>query len=720
MTLTTPDRSTGRSAGADVPRFDAIAKVTGAATYAFEYQVGEAAYVWPVQATIAKGRVLAVDASEALAMPGVLAVLDPSNAPRLHIDGDQAPTGLVQIDPTLAVMQGPHVGYRGEIVAAVIATSLETAREAASAVRVDYEEQHHEVLLHEDVPGIFSPATANAGFPGTVVEGDVEAALAAAPVTVDHRYTTPPEHPSAMEPHATIASWSGGVLTLHESSQGPTDVARVLGPLFGVPEESVHVVSEYVGGGFGSKGVPHAPTVLAAMAALVVDRPVKMALARQQMFSLVPYRTPTVQRVRLGAQRDGRLVAIDHDALHQSSTLVEFTEQTVTATRVMYAAPNMRTAHRLAQLDVPPPHWMRGPGEVPGMYALECAMDELAVELGMDPVELRIVNDTAVEPESGLPFTSRNLVGCLREGARRFGWEQRDPRPGSMREGRWLVGLGVAASTYPCYVAPSAASARAERDGTFVVRVAAVDIGTGARTSLLQIAAEALGVPLAQVRVELGRSRLPAAPFAGGSWGTASWGWAVTKACRTLLGEIEQRAGVVPAEGIEVLADTTEDVQALGSAARHSFGAQFARVQVDADSGFVRVDRLLGVFAGGRVINPRLARSQVVGAMIMGISSALHESLEMDPRFGDFANHDLASYHFAANADVRDVEAVFLEEDDPDLNPMGSKGLGELGIVGTAAAVANAVHHATGTRVRDLPVTLDRVRAGGGLSTGGR
>ncbi|WP_433556116.1 xanthine dehydrogenase family protein molybdopterin-binding subunit [Pseudonocardia xinjiangensis] len=702
MTLTTTGKPTSQSVGADLPRFDAIPKVTGAATYSFEYRVGEAAYVWPVQATVARGRVLRVDPTAALALPGVLAVLDATNAPRLHTADD----------PTLAVMQRPQVSYRGEIVAAVIATSIETAREAASAVHTEYEKQDHHVVLREDDPGIYAPESVNAGFPGTLVEGDVEAALAAAPVKVDRRYTTPGEHPSAMEPHATIASWSGGALTLYESSQGPSEFARVLAPLFGVPEDSVSVISEYVGGGFGSKGLPHPSTVLAAMAARVVDRPVKIALTRQQMFSLVPYRTPTVQRVRLGAQRDGRLVAIDHDALHQSSTLVEFTEQTVTPTRVMYASPNLRTVHRLARLDVPPPHWMRGPGEVPGMFALESAMDELAVELEMDPIEVRIANDTAVEPESGLPFTSRNLVACLREGARRFDWEHRDPRPGSMREGRWLVGLGVASATYPYYLAPSTASVRAEPDGSFVVRIAAVDIGTGARTSLLQIAADALGVGRERVIVELGHSRLPSAPFAGGSWGTASWGWAITKACRALLSELELRAGGVPAEGIETLADTTNDVQALSKAARHAFGAQFARVQVDIDSGSVRVDRLLGVYAGGRIINPRLARSQVLGAMVMGISSALHESLEMDPQFGDFANHDLATYHFAANADVRDVEAVFLEEDDPNLNPMGSKGLGELGIVGTAAAVANAVYHATGTRVRDLPITLERVRAG--------
>ena len=698
-----PATGIGTSVGTDLPRVDAVAKVSGRATYAYEYPADEVAYVWPVQATIVRGRVLQVDAAAALALPGVLTVLDSGNVARLHHEDN----------PTLAVLQDREVRYRGQIVAAVVATGLEVAREAAAAVRVEYEQWEHRVVLREDDPRIYAPETANPTFPGTTVKGDVDAALKSAPVVVEARYTTPPEHTSPMEPHATLAVWTGDTLRLHESTQGPWQAAAMLAPLFGLPEGAVDLVAEYVGGGFGSKGVPHTPTVLAALAARAVDRPVKIALTRQQMFSLAPHRTPTIQRIRLGAERDGRLVALDHDALQHSSTIVEYCEQTATPSRVMYAAPHLRTVHRLVRLDVPPPHWMRGPGEAPGMFALESAMDELALELGMDPVELRVVNDAVRDPESGHPFSSRNLVACLREGARRFGWSQRDPRPGATREGRWLVGTGMAASSYPGYLSPSTAGARALADGTFLVRVAAVDIGTGARTALLQIAADALGVPVDRVRVDLGRSTLPSAPFAGGSWGTASWGWAVTKACRQLRDDLDARGGAVPEDGLEVTADTTEDVAARNDKlARHAFGAQFVRVQVDADSGFVRVDRMLGVFAAGRIINPRLARSQAMGAMVMGLSGALHESLEMDERFGDFANHDLATYHVAAHADVRELDAVFLDEADDDLNPMGVKGIGEIGIVGTAAAIANAVHHATGVRVRDLPITLERVRSG--------
>jgi xanthine dehydrogenase YagR molybdenum-binding subunit len=420
---------------------------------------------------------------------------------------------------------------------------------------------------------------------------------------------------------------------------------------------------------------------------------VTAALTRQQMFDLTGYRTPTIQRIRLGADPAGRLTAITHDVVEQTSTVKEFAEQTATPTRVMYAAPARRTTHRLVRLDVPTPSWMRAPGEAPGMYALESAMDELAVAAGVDPIELRVLNKPAADPESGQPFSSRNLVACLREGARRFGWADRDPEPGIRLDGRWLTGTGVAASTYPARRQPSRATATVE-DGDFVVRIAAADIGTGARTVLTRIAAQTLGAPAERVRVEIGDSALPRAAVAGGSMGTASWGSAVVRACEALL-----------KNGDEGTADTTEDVEADSGFARHAFGAQFAEVRVDIDTGEVRVPRLLGVFAAGRIMDATLARSQFIGGMTMGLGMALMEETIVDEGSGAFLNHDLAQYHVATCADVRDVEAVWIEEDDPHLNPMGAKGIGEIGIVGTAAAIANAVHHATGRRVRDLPIT---------------
>jgi xanthine dehydrogenase YagR molybdenum-binding subunit len=502
-----------------------------------------------------------------------------------------------------------------------------------------------------------------------------------------------------MEPHSTLAVWEGDGVTLYDSNQGAARVRDAVAELFGLAQERVRVISPHVGGGFGSKGLPHPPTILAVLASRATGRPVKLATTRQQMFAVAGYRTPTIQRVRLGAARDGRLTALVHDAFEQTSTLKEFAEQTTVCSRMMYASANRRTTHRLAALDVPTPSWMRAPGECPGMYALESAMDELAVACGLDPVELRVRNDPETDPESGQPFSSRNLVACLREGAARFGWQQRDPTPGVRRAGRWLVGTGVAASTYPARRRAAEAFARVREDGTYVVGLAAADLGTGARTVLTQIAADALGVAPERVKLEIGDSDLPPAGVAGGSMGTTSWGAAVIAACEALLS----------GDGDEAHVDTAEDVKAQAALARHAFGAQFVEARVDVDTGEVRIPRALGVFACGRIINPKLARSQLIGGMTMGISMALHEESVLDREFGDYVNHDFAQYHVATNADIVDVDAVWVEEDDREVSPMGAKGIGEIGIVGTAAAVANAVFHATGIRVRDLPLRLDRL-----------
>ncbi len=432
------------------------------------------------------------------------------------------------------------------------------------------------------------------------------------------------------------------------------------------------------------------------------------------MFAFTGYRTPTIQRMRLGAGEDGRLVAIGHDVVEQTSTIREFAEQTAAATRVMYAAPNRRTTHRLARLDVPTPAWMRAPGECPGMYALESAMDELAVACDLDPIELRVRNEPDVDPERGWRFSSRNLVACLREGAERFGWADRDPRPGARRDGAWLIGTGVAASTYPAYLAPAQARVQARSDGSFVVGIAAADIGTGARTALTMIAADALDAPVEAVTVAIGDSALPPAPMAGGSMGTSSWGSAVVKACAALREELDGHGGVVPEAGLEAHGDTAEDVKARERLSRHAFGAQFAEVRVDTGTGEVRVPRLLGVFAAGRIVNPLTARSQLIGGMTMGLSMALLEESVMDREFGDYLNHDLAQYHVAVCADVPSVEAHWIDERDDELNPLGTKGIGEIGIVGTAAAIGNAVHHATGVRIRELPIAPDRVLAARG------
>jgi xanthine dehydrogenase YagR molybdenum-binding subunit len=691
-----------------MPRVEGFEKVTGAARYAVEHDVEGVVHAAVVQSTVAKGAVRAVDAGAALALDGVLAVLWHENAPRVADDDDLE----------LAVLQRPDVAYRGQIVAVAVAESLEVAREAAALVRVDYEAAPHDVELTADHPKLYKPDKVNPAFDTDTERGDVEAGLAAAATTIDATYSTPAQHNNPMEPHATLALWRDGDLTLYESTQGAPMARNAIAKVLGLDPERVRVIAPHVGGGFGAKGTPKPNAIVAALAARHVQRPVKLAVTRQQMFAITGYRTPTIQRLRLGADTEGRLTAIWHEVFEQSSTLREFAEQTAVPTRTMYATPNCRTSHRLARLDVPTPTWMRAPGETPGMYALECAMDELASAAAVDPVELRIRNEPEVEPESGVPFSSRHLVACLREGAERFGWTGRDPTPGARREGRWLIGTGVASSTYPARRRPSQAVARAEPDGSFVVRIGAADIGTGARTVLTQIAADALAVDPALVTLELGDSALPFAMLAGGSMGTASWGSAVVKACALLSERLGELSGEVPAAGFEVSADTAEDVAADERLERHAFGAQFAEVRVDADTGEVRVPRLLGVFAAGHILNPLTARSQLIGGMTMGLSMALHEESILDREFGDYLNHDFAQYHVAACADVGQLEATWLDEDDAHLNPMGAKGIGEIGIVGTAAAIANAVHHATALRVRDLPLRLDRLLEAG-LSAAG-
>ncbi|WP_175407220.1 xanthine dehydrogenase family protein molybdopterin-binding subunit [Streptomyces sp. TRM64462] len=691
--------------GAPAERIEGRDKVTGSARYAAEHTPPGCAYAWPVPAGVTCGRITSVDTAAALAVPGVHTVLTPFDAPRFAVPPD---------DPELDVLQYDTVPHRGWYIALAVADTLENARAAAAAVRVtcaDHgdEPEPHDVVLAEDHPDTYTPEEANGGYPAHRERGDADAAFAAAPVRVDTAYRVPPLHNHPMEPHAATAHFAGGRLTVYDSSQGSTYVRAVLAALFGLPEDRVTVVSEHVGGGFGCKGTPRPHVVLAAMAAIHTGRPVKLALPRRHLPAVTGHRAPTLHRLRLGAEHDGTLISVSHEVTTHTSRITEFVEQAAVPARVMYASPHSLTTHRVVPLDVPSPSWMRAPGETPGMYVLESAMDELADAVGMDPVELRVRNEPAAEPDSGRPFSSRHLVDCLREGARRFGWHHRDPRPGAHRDGPLLVGTGVAAATYPAYVSPSTATATAYPDGTYTVRVNATDIGTGARTVLAQIAAQALEVPLDAVRIEIGSTRLPRAPLAGGSSGTASWGWAVHQACTDLTTAVAKHEGPLPDDGLTAAADTTDEARRTPPYARHAFGAQFAEVQVDTVTGEVRVRRMLGVFAAGHILNPRTARSQLTGGMIMGLGMALTEDGPMDAAHGDFAASDLASYHVPVHADVPAVEAHWIDEHDSLLNPMGSKGIGELGIVGAAAAVGNAVHHATGVRFRELPLTPDRV-----------
>lgn len=603
--LTTGARAS--AVGTAHTRVEGRDKVTGAARYAGEIPFDGLAHGWLVLSTITRGRVLSVDADPVLGMPGVLTVLHHGNAPRVDIDY----TGMLGMppDPTIAVFQHDRVPHAGWPVALVVAETSEQAREAAESLVVRYEEEAHDVTFPGERPD--ASTGPGPGGPGATEKGDLEAELAASAFVLDAEYSTPEEHHNSMEPHAVTALWDGGRLEVVDSNQGTVWVADELAKLFSLDPASVRVRSEHVGGGFGSKGV-RAHQVAAVMAATSLSRPVRVVMTRRQMFSLAGYRSPTTQRVRLGADAEGRLRALEHRCLSRTSTVHEFIESGAGPARVMYDAPAHHTENRVVELDVPSPTFMRAPGEAPGSFALESAIDELAEQCGIDPIELRLRNEPEVGPVSGLPFSTRNLPACFREGARRFGWADRDPRPGVRREGRWLLGTGTAAASFFAGAAPSTAAVTAEADGTFTVRINAADIGTGARTALTLVAADAFEVPTDRVRVRIGDSDFGSAMIAGGSMGTRSWAWAVTAAA----GELRERLSLgdgIPPEGITVRSDTTEAVGALAQKERHSFGAQFAEVAVDVATGEVRVRRMLGVFAAGRIVNPLTARGQFTG-----------------------------------------------------------------------------------------------------------
>ncbi|GGJ77607.1 oxidoreductase [Streptomyces camponoticapitis] len=702
MTITSPGAAALRGAvGVAHTRVEGRDKVTGAARYAGEIPFAELAHGWLALSTVTRGRIRSVETAAVLDMPGVLTVLHHGNAPRLNTDY----IGMLGVppDPTAAVFQNDRVPYAGWPVALVVAETPEQAREAAEALVVTYDEEPHDTALVADHPGAY-PAEGH--MPAETEKGDLEGQLAASAVVVDARYTTPEQQHSMIEPHAATALWDGGRLEVVDSNQGTTWIQGELAKMFSLDESSVRVRSEHIGGGFGSKGL-RAHQVSAVMAATALQRPVRVVMTRRQMFSLAGYRSPTTQRVRLGADLDGRLRALEHHSLNQTSTVYEFIEPGAGVARVMYDADAHRTANHVVRLDVPSPTWMRAPGEAPGSFAIESALDELAERCGVDPIELRLRNEPETGPVSGLPFSSRNLPACFREGARRFGWADRDPRPGVRRDGRWLLGTGTAAASFGAGAGPSTAKVTAEADGSFSVRIAAADIGTGARTALTLIAADALETTPDRVRVRIGDSDFGPAMIAGGSMGTRSWAWAITAAA----GELRERLALtpdIPPEGITVRSDTTEAIRALARKERHSFGAQFAEVAVDTATGEIRVRRMLGIFAAGRIVNPLTARNQLVGGMTWGISMALHEEAVRDRETGRHYSPDLAGYHVATNADVPDIEADWVDDHDPD-DPVGIKGVGEIGIVGAAAAVANAVWHATGVRHRNLPIRPDRV-----------
>jgi xanthine dehydrogenase YagR molybdenum-binding subunit len=554
-------------------------------------------------------------------------------------------------------------------------------------------------------------------------------------VQLDAQYTTPVHIHAQMEPHASIAWWEGDRVVIHCSSQLLESAQKCVANTLQIPNEKVRIVSRYVGGGFGGKLPIYGDALLAAMAARQLGRPVKTALTRQQMFHVTTHRSDTIQRVRLGATRDGVLTAIAHESWSHTARFDDFYESAASATRSLYAAPNRMTKHRMVKLDLPVADSCRAPGEAVGLLALESAMDELAHQLAIDPIELRLRNEPKEDPEKRVPYSSRQLVACLKEGAARFGWSRRKPQPGQVRDGRWLVGIGMSAASRGNFLRPAKCKVRLDGDGLLTAKMSMTDIGTGSYTVFTQVAAEMLGLPPAKVNMQLGDSDFPETAGSGGSFGAASAGSALYDACEKLRTRLAQSAGIDPGQarfagGKVAGSGKTATLATLAGSAgieadgeikpgdmgkkysQQAYGAFFAEVAVDTESGEIRLRRMLGVFAAGRILNAKTARSQALGGMIWGVGGALHEEAVIDPRYGCFVNHDLAEYHVPAHADIPAIEAVYLPEIDDKTNPLKIKGVGELGISGAGAAVANAVFNACGVRIRDFPLTLDKVLAG--------
>ncbi|MCJ2094532.1 xanthine dehydrogenase family protein molybdopterin-binding subunit [Methylobacterium sp. J-072] len=712
--------------GKPTDRIDGKYKTTGTAPYAYERHdvVPNQAYGYVLGAGISKGRVRAIHVEDAKRAPGVLAVVTTLETPRLE-------RGMMN---TAYLFGGDAIQHYHQAIAVVVAETFEQARAAAFLVKVDYAAEAGKFDLAVEAKGappVPSDSGEGSGGDGEERVGDFEGAFAQAPVTLDETYSTADESHAMMEPHATVAAWDGDKLTLWTSNQmiawGHGSIAKILG----IPKENVRIDSPYVGGGFGGKLFVRADAVLAALGAKAAGRPVKVALTRPLIANNTTHRPATIQRVRIGATKDGTITAIAHEST--SGNLPDGDPETaVSQTKLLYAGANRLTAMKLAHLDLPEGNAMRAPGEAPGLMVLEVAMDEMAEKLGLDPVAFRIRNDTQVDPQAPeRPFSHRDLVGCLRLGADTFGWAKRNPRPGQVRDGQWLVGIGMAAAFRNNMVLKSGARVRLDGSGTVTVETDMTDIGTGSYTIIAQTAAEMMGLPLDKIVVRLGDSAFPVSSGSGGQFGANSSTAGVYAACVKLREAVAQRLGINSADAVfadgEVRAGnravplgeaaaqgalSAEDTIEFGDLSKKqqqsTFGAHFVEVGVDADTAEIRVRRMLAVCAAGRILNPKSARSQVIGGMTMGTGAALMEELAVDTKRGFFANHDLAGYEVPVHADIPHQEVIFLDEVDPMSSPMKAKGVGELGICGVGAAVANAVYNATGIRVRDYPLTLDK------------
>jgi xanthine dehydrogenase YagR molybdenum-binding subunit len=727
--------------GKPIDRIDGRLKVTGAAKYAAEFRLPNAVHAVLVQSTIASGSIAGFDLKEAEGMPGVLAIITPDNAGTL-----QHPEHVPQAVPG-PLLQNKEILFNGQHVAVVLADSLEQAQAAASAVRVRYTKGEAATSMDSRLSQAYPPKNfRNGERPPDSRRGDPDGTFNSGAVKIDVTYTTPIEHHNPMEPHATIASWNGSKLTVWTATQGISGAQATLAGQFGIDKSDVRIICPYLGGGFGSKGNTWPPATFAALAARMVRRPVKLVLSRAQMYYSNGYRPRTVQNLKLSSDIDGRLISVRHDGFSSMSqpSLGEFSEPVALATEMLYACPNLAVTHRLVDLNMPLPTYMRAPGEASGVFALESAMDEMAAALKMDPIEFRLQNYADTDPHENKPFASKALPACYEQGARAFGWDRRSAKPRSMRDGNALVGWGFATSTYPTNRQPASVRVRLDRAGNVVVQSGTQDIGTGTYTVMTQVASDSLGIPVQRIRFELGDSSLPPAPFSGGSQTVASVGPAVQAACAALLDKIkdlaladggagwrgQSREALQIRDGLLIGPDRRMPIGSLLEKSgqpfieaevqskpgeekqrysMHAFGAQFAEVRVDQDLGVIRVSRYVGAFDAGHVLNTKTARSQLIGGITYGIGMALLEETLVDGETGRIVNANVAEYVMPVNADIPDIQTIIVADDDTKSNPLGAKGIGELPMVGVAAAIANAVYHATGVRVRKVPIRIEDV-----------
>jgi xanthine dehydrogenase YagR molybdenum-binding subunit len=729
--------------GQPINRVDGVQKVTGAAIYTGDVRLPDLAHGVLVLSTMAHGRIKTLDARGASRMPGVMLVMTHVNAPRLPQGGRAAvnpPAGRV-----LSLLQDGEVHYNREPIAVVVAQTLQQATAAAAQLNIQYESRPAELEFARGKPSAHSPGKVNGenadSSRGSLREPESEA-------RVRETYTTPMQHHNPMEPHATVAHWQGDRLTLYDSTQFISGSQLTISKIFGIPKDHVRVICPYVGGGFGSKGSSWSHVALTAMAARQLGKPVKLVLERPNMFGPVGGRPQTEQNFSVAADSAGRFDSIRHDVFSHTSFIEDFTEPAALQTRILYTCPNLSTTHRLVPLNVATPTFQRAPGHATGTFALESAIDELAYQLKLDPIELRLRNEPELDPEKKVPWSSRSLRECFSRGATAFGWSGREAKPGSMRDGHAMIGWGVATATYPANRQGASARARMSAEGRIIVQSGTHDLGTGTYTVMTQVAADTLGFPMDRVTFELGDSLLPEAPVSGGSQSLASVAPAVLSAALALREKligmaISDRAspvfGAAPEEVViedgnigrrsvaarEPLSEVwmragSQDVVAEGTAkpgaektqySMHSFGAVFAEVRVDRSLGTIRVPRVVGRFDVGRLINAKTGRSQLMGGIVWGIGMGLMEESLLDPRTGRILNANLAEYHVPTNADIGVIDVEAIGTEDPHINPLGARGIGEIGITGVAAALANAVFHATGVRVRDLPITLDKVLA---------